>query len=509
MGTTTSTISRLKVVHPDLGYDGGADLHTYVRNIYNQFGDNINSRVFFISTFPSGDTVTLAHNLGTRMSHNRFMLYTGSYAIMTPLTGATTPSLNNFSFVDTFTFENSRVDITNNSGAQVSLIVVLYQESVSPNPITLKQQTSADKSPTGYNTIYPKTDDKLYYKNSSNVEKQIGDVTLAGAEVLTNKDIDGGTASNTSRISIPKNTTSNLAGLTRKEATLVYDSTSKKLNVDDGSSLKVVGGGLIPSPITKDSSSTLENGKHYLYDGSSMAADKTLNLPAITAEANIKITVYNIPVGYKVIIAPNGAEKIFFNDTDQSTVEFIATETEQWAEFISNNTKWIVNDAVGGIGYTLSGPLTVTGDFTPSGGIVGKTNGVAVAAGYVGERSGTVYSGTTGGSSASTQSVTSAGSGSYVKTGAVALNKGTYWVSVTMSGVSSVTSNLYVYLGVGGIGQVTMAHYISCSAGGTACMTISAPIDITIDGTELQCYAKFTAGSVSGCQTEIFTSRRS
>ena len=174
MGTTTSTISRLKVVHPDLGYDGGADLHTYVRNIYNQFGDNINSRVFFISTFPSGDTVTLAHNLGTRMSHNRFMLYTGSYAIMTPLTGATTPSLNNFSFVDTFTFENSKVDITNNSGSQVSLIVVLYQDSISPNPLLAKVQTTPPAAPTGYFSIYPKADGKIYRKGSDGIETVVG-----------------------------------------------------------------------------------------------------------------------------------------------------------------------------------------------------------------------------------------------------------------------------------------------------------------------------------------------
>ena len=174
MGTTTSTISRLKVVHPDLGYDGGADLHTYVRNIYNQFGDNINSRVFFISTFTAGQTVTLAHNLGTRMSHNRFMLYTGSYAIMTPLTGATTPSLNNFSFVDTFTFENSRVDITNNSGAQVSLIVVLYQDSISPNPLLAKVQTTPPAAPTGYFSIYPKADGKIYRKGSDGIETVVG-----------------------------------------------------------------------------------------------------------------------------------------------------------------------------------------------------------------------------------------------------------------------------------------------------------------------------------------------
>lgn len=141
--------------------------------------------------------------------------------------------------------------------------------------------------------------------------------------------------------------------------------------------------------------------------------------------------------------------------------------------------------------------------------ILGRTDGQAVASGYVGERVGTVYSGTSGGSSASTQSITSAGSGSYVKTGAVPLNKGQYWASITFSGVSSSASNLYVYAGIGGVGQVTIAHYTGCSAGGTACLTISLPVDITVDATELQCYAKFTAGTVSGCQTEIFISRRS
>jgi len=174
MGTTTSTISRLKVVLPDLGYDGGADLHTYVRAIYNQFGDNINSRVFFLNDFNNGATVTLAHNLGTRMSHNRFMLYTGSYAIMTPLTGVSTPSINDFAFVDTLTFEDSKVDITNNSGAQRDLIVVLYQDSISPNPLLAKVQTTPPAAPTGYFSIYPKADGKIYRKGSDGIETVVG-----------------------------------------------------------------------------------------------------------------------------------------------------------------------------------------------------------------------------------------------------------------------------------------------------------------------------------------------
>lgn len=67
--------------------------------------------------------------------------------------------------------------------------------------------------------------------------------TLAGTEVFTNKDIDGGTASNTSRITLPKAAKATLDGLTRKEATLWYASDLDKLYADNGSSLFEVGSG--------------------------------------------------------------------------------------------------------------------------------------------------------------------------------------------------------------------------------------------------------------------------
>jgi hypothetical protein len=67
--------------------------------------------------------------------------------------------------------------------------------------------------------------------------------TLAGTEALTNKDIDGGTASNTSRFTIPKATKTALDALTRKEATIVYGTDTKKLYVDYDSTLNEIGGG--------------------------------------------------------------------------------------------------------------------------------------------------------------------------------------------------------------------------------------------------------------------------
>ncbi len=63
------------------------------------------------------------------------------------------------------------------------------------------------------------------------------------SQVITNKDIDGGTASNTSRLTLPKNTKANLDALTRKEATLVYGTDTDKVYFDDGTNLKAVGSG--------------------------------------------------------------------------------------------------------------------------------------------------------------------------------------------------------------------------------------------------------------------------
>lgn len=67
--------------------------------------------------------------------------------------------------------------------------------------------------------------------------------TISGTQQLTNKDYDGGTASNTSRLTVPKNTITNLQGLTRKEGTLAYASDLNKLYADDGSTLIEVGSG--------------------------------------------------------------------------------------------------------------------------------------------------------------------------------------------------------------------------------------------------------------------------
>lgn len=75
-------------------------------------------------------------------------------------------------------------------------------------------------------------------------EVEIADIS--SAQIFTNKDYNVGTASNSSRLTIGKNTKANLDALTRKEATIVYGTDTKQLYVDDGSQLVAVGGSWTP-----------------------------------------------------------------------------------------------------------------------------------------------------------------------------------------------------------------------------------------------------------------------
>lgn len=66
--------------------------------------------------------------------------------------------------------------------------------------------------------------------------------TLARSEVFTNKDYDGGTASDTSRITLPKATKTVLDGLTRKAGTMVYATDLAQAFIDNGTALVSAGG---------------------------------------------------------------------------------------------------------------------------------------------------------------------------------------------------------------------------------------------------------------------------
>jgi len=118
------------------------------------------------------------------------------------------------------------------------------------------------------------------------------------AQVLTAKDFDGGTASNTSRLSIPKNTKTNLDALTRKEATAVYATDVKKLFIDDGSVLLPVGsdGGGLDTFFTEAFEITvptaLASGNNSVFGGGGTFAGTLANETAVplSGTRSLKVT---------------------------------------------------------------------------------------------------------------------------------------------------------------------------------------------------------------------------
>lgn len=91
--------------------------------------------------------------------------------------------------------------------------------------------------------LTPTSTGLVYFNTGSNIVKwYTGSAWLTAADttssqVFTNKDIDGGTASNTSRITVPKAATATLNALTRKAGTLVFDTTTSEFKGDDGTTL--------------------------------------------------------------------------------------------------------------------------------------------------------------------------------------------------------------------------------------------------------------------------------
>jgi hypothetical protein len=107
-------------------------------------------------------------------------------------------------------------------------------------------------------------------------------VTTDAAQVITAKDIDGGTASNTTRITLPSGTTAALAALTRKAGTVAYDTDLDTIVVDDGSAFGPPGGGGYNSPTAMSDIVASNFGYKYYDHGSSYAGGNTVTITPST-----------------------------------------------------------------------------------------------------------------------------------------------------------------------------------------------------------------------------------
>ena len=150
---------------------------------------------------------------------------------------------------------------------------------------------------------------------------------------------------------------------------------------------------------------------------------------------------------------------------------------------------------------TIAGAKTFTGALTPSGGIVGRTDGVAVPAGQIGETPVATAKSATGGAAYTIEASTNLTS-TPNNVCAVTLNRGTYLAAAFVSITNHASaSNLQISLRLGSTSVApTGVYQVGVATNGEGAISIPmTPIVITADGTvlNLQAVNNFSAGTTA------------
>ncbi len=176
------------------------------------------------------------------------------------------------------------------------------------------------------------------------------------AQVITLKDIDGGTATNTSRITVPKDTTTNINALTRKQGTILYDTTTNGMKFDNGSSLVALSAastatptvqGLVTSyfPTIASSVKILSSAGYTILDTdgyqevevTTAASDRTIVLPAVANNAGRILRIKKVDSGAGFVIVDGNASE---------TIDGALTNTlhvqDSFVTLYCNGTEWKV-----------------------------------------------------------------------------------------------------------------------------------------------------------------------
>jgi hypothetical protein len=140
-------------------------------------------------------------------------------------------------------------NLTNKNLYDISTIFVSSGDTTKQLKIDLSGNGTGDKVTFIFNAST--TLDKFNFPDTVGTTVNVTTDNLQAT--LTNKDIDGGTASDNSRITLSKNTRANLDGLTRKEGTIFYDTTNSTIVYDNGTVItEITGSSAFASGITTD-----------------------------------------------------------------------------------------------------------------------------------------------------------------------------------------------------------------------------------------------------------------
>lgn len=199
-------------------------------------------------------------------------------------------------------------------------------------------------------------------------------VGTSDTQALTNKDFDGGTASNSSRVTLPKASTATINALTRKQATIVYDSSTDQVKFDNGSVLTALAAsstasptalGIVTSyfPVIQSATNVVSSAGYNVTttDGyenilvSTGASNRTIGLPAAASNAGrvLQIKKTDSGVGF-VIIDANSSETI------DGSLTYTLYGIYWSVTLVCDGTGWVVMS-------TRAQPLAFTPSFTGAG----------------------------------------------------------------------------------------------------------------------------------------------
>lgn len=225
-----------------------------------------------------------------------------------------TQTVSNKSLIDSSTTIINQVDLTKAAKFDTSQITTSTTRTFTlPDAtITLAGRSNAEtlqnkslESSTTFITDNSDATKKLTFNVAGITTGTTRTVTLPDADfeavgtttsqTITNKDIDGGTATDTSRITTPKASLSTLNSLTRKAGTILFASDAKRLFVDNGISLSSIGGA------TGGDSDAIfyENGQTVTADYTITTNTNAMSTGTITINSGVSITV---PSGSRWVI---------------------------------------------------------------------------------------------------------------------------------------------------------------------------------------------------------------
>lgn len=225
------------------------------------------------------------------------------------------------------------------------------------------ENSASDPTTTSVGRIYFNTTSKIVkWLSEAGVWKTALDTN--STQTITNKDIDGGTASDSLRITVPKNATATLTGLTRKEGTIVFDSTLKTFKGDDGTNLNIfastsaatpTASGIVTSftPTIKSRYKEINNADYTVLDTdgydhitstTTLTADRTVTLPTAADNAGRRITVTKADSGaYNIIVKGEAAGETINGISGSTGVKVFPRYISM--TFLCTGSVWVIVDA--------------------------------------------------------------------------------------------------------------------------------------------------------------------